>query len=91
MNQAEALKERTKHFAIRIITLFRALPRTEETRVLGRQVLRSGTSVGANHRGVRRARSRAGFTSKMGIVVEGIDETVYWLKLLVATGIISKE
>ena len=83
---AEHLKRRTKEFALRIIRLFRALPRTEEARVLGRQVLRSATSVAANYRAACRARSRAEFIAKMGVVVEEMDETLLWLELLVESG-----
>lgn len=88
MTQAQLLKERTKHFAIRIVKMFRSLPRTEEARVIGRQVLRSGTSVAANYRAVCRARSKAEFVAKMGVVVEEIDETVFWLELLAEAKII---
>jgi four helix bundle protein len=90
MNQAEQLKERTKQFAIRIVKLFRSLPRTEEARVIGNQVLRSGTSVAANYRAVCRARSKAEFIAKMGVVVEEADETVFWLELLVDSGIVQQ-
>ena len=90
MNQAEQLKERTKQFAIRIVNLFRSLPKTEEARVLGRQVLRSGTGVGANYRAVCRARSRPEFIAKLGVVLEEADETVFWLELLIETGIVQR-
>ncbi len=87
--QHEELKHRSKAFAIRIVKLFRSLPKSEEARIIGRQVLRSGTSVAANYRAVCRARSRAEFISKIGIVVEEADETVFWLELLVETSIVS--
>ena len=87
-SQPEQLRLRTKQFAIRIIRLFRALPKTDEARVIGKQMLRSGTSVAANYLAVWRARSQAEFVSKMGIVVEEIDETVFWIELLVETEII---
>lgn len=87
MTQSEQLKGRTKEFAIRIVNLFRALPKTDEARTIGRQVLRSGTSVAANYRAACRARSKAEFISKIGTVVEEADETVLWLELLVDTGI----
>jgi four helix bundle protein len=90
MTQAEELKSRTKKFAIRIVKLFRSLPKNEEARVIGRQVLRSGTSVAANYRAVCRARSLAEFVAKMGIVVEEADETVFWLELLVETEIVQE-
>lgn len=81
-------KKRTGEFALRIVKLCRALQQTEESGVIGRQILRSGTSVGANYRAVIRARSRPEFISKLGIVVEEIDETVFWLELLVDSGIV---
>ena len=90
MFPAEELRKRTKQFAIRIVKLFRSLPRTEEARVIGRQVLRSGTSVAANYRAVCRARSKPEFIAKVGIVVEEADETVLWLELLVDTAIVSE-
>ena len=75
MTKQQLLKERTKQFAIRIVRLFRTLPKNEEdARVIGKQVLRSGTSVGANYRAVCRARSTAEFIAKIGIVVEEADE-----------------
>ena len=86
--QAELLKRRTKKFAIEIVRLFRALPRTDEARVIGRQLLRSATSVAANCRAVCRARSRPDFISKIGVVVEEIDETVFWLEMLFETSIV---
>lgn len=89
MFPAEELKNRTKQFAIRVVKLFRSLPRSEEARVMGRQLLRSGTSVAANYRAVCRARSKAEFIAKVGVVVEEADETVLWLELLVDTEIVS--
>ncbi|HSE50031.1 MAG TPA: four helix bundle protein [Terriglobales bacterium] len=91
MTRTEEFKNRTKQFALRVIKLFRALPRTEEARVIGRQLLRSGTSVGANYRAACRGRSRAEFIAKLGIVVEELDESVYWLELLVESGIVRAE
>ena len=88
MYRAEELKNRTKQFAIRIVKLFRSLPKTEEARIIGKQMLRSGTSVAANYRAVCRARSKAEFIAKIGIVVEEADETVLWLELLVDTNIV---
>jgi four helix bundle protein len=76
------LKTRTKEFALQIIKLFRTLPRSDEARVIGKQILRSGTSVGANYRAACRSRSKAEFISKISIVLEEADETVYWLELL---------
>ncbi len=76
------LKTRTKQFALRIVNVYRKLPRTEEARVIGKQMLRSGKSVGANYRAACRSRSKAEFISKIGIVLEEADETVFWLELL---------
>src|SRR5436853_5514556 len=83
----EILRERTKAFAVRIVRRFRALPRTRDAQVIGRQLLRSATSVGANYRAACRARSRAEFIAKLGIVLEEADEA-YWLELLLETGIL---
>jgi four helix bundle protein len=80
------LKLRTSHFALRIVQLCRALPFNDEGRVLRRQLLRSGTSVGANYRSACRARSRAEFVAKLGLVLEEADETVFWLELLLKAG-----
>jgi four helix bundle protein len=79
---SDALKCRTKSFALRIIKVCRSLPRSEEARILGRQLLRSSTSIGANYRAACRARSRAEFAAKLGIVLEEADETVFWLELI---------
>jgi four helix bundle protein len=76
------LKSRSKEFALQIIKLFRTLPRSEEARIIGKQILRSGTSVGANYRAACRSRSKAEFISKISIVLEEADETVFWLELL---------
>jgi four helix bundle protein len=84
----EELKDRTKKFAIRIIKLVRVLPRTLDGRAIGNQLLRSGTSVAANYRATCRARSHAEFKSKLGVVVEEIDETVFWLELIAESEIL---
>jgi four helix bundle protein len=78
---SDALKHRTKDFALRVLKLYRALPRTEEARILGKQLLRASTSVGANYRAACRGRSRPEFIAKLGIVLEEADETVFWLEL----------
>jgi four helix bundle protein len=83
--RAEALKARAKAFAVRVVRLFRALPKTEEARIMGRQLLRSATSVAANYRAATRARSKKEFVSKLGNVVEEADETVFWIELLIET------
>jgi len=85
---SEQLKERTKQFALRVIRLVNALPRSRVADVIGRQLLRSATSVGANYRAACRARSRAEFVAKLGIVEEEIDESAYWLELLIEAGIV---
>jgi len=89
--KTEQLRGRTKDFALRIIKLFRALPRSGEATVIGKQLLRSGTSVGANYRAACCARSKAEFTAKLGIVLEEADESAYWLELLIETGSVKKE
>lgn len=73
---------RTFLFGIRIVKLTQALPKTDAARVIGKQLLRCGTSVGANYRAAARARSRADFISKMGIVEEECDEAIYWMEML---------
>jgi four helix bundle protein len=90
MKPADGLKLRTKDFALRIIKLFQALPRSDEARIIGKQLLRSGTSVGANYRAACRSRSRAEFLARLGVVVEEIDETVYWLDLLAVSNILAQ-
>ena len=82
------LRERTKEFALRIVRLYAALPKTTEAQVLGKQVLRSGTSVGANYREATRARSTAEFMSKVGVGLQELEETDYWLELLADSGIV---
>jgi four helix bundle protein len=86
---ADDLKRRTQEFALRIIRLCERLPSRPAARVIGNQLLRSGTSVGANYRAARRARSGPDFVSKIGIVLEEADECVYWLELLCASGIVN--
>lgn len=87
----EQLQERTKAFALRIIRLFQSLPNSRVAQVIGTQLLRSGTSVGANYRAVCRSRSRADFIAKLGIVIEEADESGYWMELLIGGGVIKKE
>jgi four helix bundle protein len=90
MTQSEELRQRTKKFAIRVVRMFKALPRSTEAQIIGKQVLRSGTSVAANYRAACRARSRAEFVAKIGVVAEEADETVFWIELLVETETISQ-
>ena len=81
MNEAE-MKKRTKEFAKRIMRLCRRLPDDREGRLIGNQIFRSGTSVAANYRSACRARSTADFISKLAIVEEEADETLFWLELI---------
>jgi four helix bundle protein len=87
----ENLKERTKNFALRIIKLYSALPKTTEAQVLGKQILRSGTSVGAQYREGCRAKSNADFISKLEGALQELEETCYWLELIGEAGIFNKE
>jgi four helix bundle protein len=80
---ADELRRRSKAFAVRVVKLCRAMPHNLETRTVESQVLRSATSVAANYRAACRARTHPDFVSKIGIVVEECDETVFWLELLV--------
>jgi four helix bundle protein len=77
------LKDRSKRFALRIIKLVNSLPTTLAAQTVGRQLIRSGTSVAANYRAACRARSKADFIAKMGIVEEETDESAFWIELLV--------
>ena len=81
------LRERTKAFALRIIRLYSSLPKTSLAQVLGRQVLRSGTSVGAQYREAFRTRSAAEFISKIEVGLQELEETSYWLELLSDSGV----
>ena len=85
---AGVLQDRTKQLALRVIRMVERLPATEAARTIGRQVLRSATSVAANYRAACRARSRAAFRAKLGVVVEEADETVFWLEILAESGIV---
>jgi len=88
VERARELQNRTKKFALRIIKGFSRLPKAEEARVLGRQFLRSGTSVAANYRAACRARSAADFISKISTVAEEADETLFWLELLLEADLV---
>jgi len=90
-NSKLQLKPRTKQFAIRAIRLVEALPATRTADVIGRQLMRSALSVGSNYRSACRARSRADFVSKMGIVEEEIDECLYWMEMLIESGAMKQE
>jgi four helix bundle protein len=87
---AAQLKVRTREFGVRAIRLVRALPRTVEARVIGEQLLRSSTGVGANYRAACRARSKAEFAAKMGVVEEEADESAYWLELVIEAGLLDQ-
>jgi len=87
----EGFRKRTFQFGIRIIRLVQALPKTDASRVIGSQLLRAGTAVGANYRAAARARSRADFIAKMGIVEEECDESLYWLEMLVELDLINAD
>jgi four helix bundle protein len=89
-SRPEELRDRTKAFALRIIRLIRSLPYRTETQILGKQLLRCGTSVAANYRAVCRARSKAEFIA-IGIVAEEADESVLWIELLTESGIVNQE
>jgi four helix bundle protein len=86
--RGDDLAERLKQFALRSIRVFVALPKTDEARVLGRQFLRSATSVGAHYREARRAKSDADFVSKVEGALQELDETDYWLSLIAESGIL---
>jgi four helix bundle protein len=89
-NEPQQLKPRTKSFALRVIRMYSKLPKNDAVaQVLGRQVLRSGTSVGANYREASRGRSKAEFISKVGDSLKEIEETEYWLELLVDSGCVA--
>jgi four helix bundle protein len=87
----DELKQRTKQFTLRVIKLYQSLPKTQEAQIIGKQLFRAATSVGANYRAACRARSNAEFHSKISIVIEEADETMFWLELLWEAGIIKQE
>jgi four helix bundle protein len=84
----EELRDRTKSFALRVVKVYRSLPRTADAQVIGKQLLRSGTSVAANYRASCRARSRVEFAARIGVVVEEADESGFWLEMLSDAGIV---
>jgi four helix bundle protein len=87
MNETE-MKQRTKRFALRVLKLADALPKTRSGNAIGGQIVRSGTSVAANYRALCRAKSRADFVNKTSIVEEEADESCFWLELLVDAGLL---
>ena len=90
-NERKDLQDRTKRFALSIIRTFSIIPKTTEAQVLGKQLLRSGTSVGANYREAYRGRSKAEFIAKCGDSLRELEETAYWLELLHEAGIVLSE
>lgn len=90
LQHAKQLQDRTKKFAVRIIKAFARLPKEEATRIVGRQFLRSGTSLAANYRSACRSRSAADFISKISIVAEEADETLFWFELLIESALIKR-
>ncbi len=89
--KGDDLKRRTKQFSLRVIHLCESLPSKPAAKVIGNQLLRSATSVGANYRAACRARSNADFISKMGVVLEEADESAYWMELLVESGLVTRQ
>jgi len=87
---AEQFRNRTKKFVVDNIKLYRSLPKTEEARIIGKQLLRSSSSVGANYRAACRARSQAEFHSKISIVVEEADESIFWMEVMIEAEVIQK-
>ena len=85
------LKARTKQFALRVMKLVDAMPRTIQGRAIANQIIRSATSVAANYRAACRARSRAEFVAKLGVVEEGADESCFWLELIIDSGLLTDE
>jgi four helix bundle protein len=85
------LKERTKRFALRVVRLVGALPRNVEGRAIGSQLVRSGTSVGANYRSTCRARSKNEFVARLGIVEEEADESAYWMELIIEAHLLDRK
>jgi four helix bundle protein len=88
-DESKDLRERTKKFAILVVRFFSNLPKSTEAQVMGKQVLRSGTSVGANYREACRARSKAEFIAKVGDCLKELDESSYWFELFEETGVVS--
>jgi four helix bundle protein len=88
LDKHQELRSRTKSFALRIMKMCRTIPSNRETNIINNQILRSATGMAANYRAVGLARSKAEFISKLGIVIEEADETVFWLELLGDSGIV---
>ena len=90
MNESE-LKQRTKRFSLRVIKLVGALPKSIEGRAIGNQLMRSGTSVGANYRAACRGRSKTEFIARLGVVEEEADESAFWMEMIVESGMMEKK
>jgi four helix bundle protein len=88
---SDQFRKRTFEFGIRCVRLVEALPKTMTAQTIGKQLLRAGTSVGANYRAAVRGRSRGDFVSRMGIVEEECDESLHWIDVLVELGLVSQE
>src|SRR5262245_64024735 len=88
VDKHKELKNRTKAFALRIVRMSQALPRTREANVINNQILRSATGMAANYRAAGRSRTKAEFIAKIGVVIEEADETLLWLELLADSGIV---
>ena len=88
---ADEFRNRTKTFSLRVVRLVEALPKSRTADVIGRQLLRCGTSVGANYRAACRAKSPADFVAKLAIVEEECDEAIYWVELLVEAGVMDEQ
>lgn len=85
------LKDRTFDFSLRVMRMAESLPNTRSGKTIANQVIRSGTSVGANYRAARRAKSTKDFISKMGTVEEECDETIYWIEIAAASGCVDPD
>jgi four helix bundle protein len=88
--QKQEFAKRTMQFGLRVIHLVESLPRSQTARVIGNQLLRAGTAVGANYRSALRGKSRADFIAKMGIVEEECDEALYWMQMLIEAGVMNQ-
>ncbi|MFN4173858.1 MAG: four helix bundle protein [Parachlamydiaceae bacterium] len=87
----QSISDRTKSFALRVIKLYSSLPKTTLAQILGKQLVRSGTSVGAHYREGKRARSNAEFVSKIEVGLQELEESVYWIELLVESNIVENK
>ena len=85
------LRERTKQFALRVVRMYSVLPKTTEAQVIGKQVLRSGTAVGAHYREAYRSRSDAEYIAKIELALQELEETAYWFELLIGAEILSQQ